>query len=97
MYFEEATEKWVAERSEFVPVRGLIVIRKLSEIDSAQPLSSTFAIFGVRGFITAFLSVNVEGFFERLDQHRSVPKMPHREKAKRQSIAALQMKWQKSG
>ncbi len=41
MFFEEAAEKCVAERSEFVPfaVWSLIVIRELSEIDSAQPLS----------------------------------------------------------
>ena len=44
MFFEEAAEKCVAERSEFVPVCGLIVIRKLSEIDPAQPLNSTFAM-----------------------------------------------------
>ena len=38
-FFEEAAEKWTAEKPEFVPFCGLIGIRELSEIDSAQPLA----------------------------------------------------------
>ena len=59
MFFEEAAEKCVAERSEFVPVSGQIVIRKLSEIDSAQPLKTIVTAHAKSPFVMRSTSSSV--------------------------------------
>ena len=56
-----------------------------------QAVSSTFAMFGVRRFITAFISLALIVFWEDPGDDGVVQKVRSTQKGKRQSIAALQI------
>ena len=94
-------EPWETEHTHRLAPKGRHRLRSTHPATHAlfqrkcRPFSSTFATFGVGGFITAFFSLPSFGFLE--DHRFTVPfkKSEPIQKGKRQSIAALQMTWQK--
>ena len=68
----------------------------MGKLFPAARLTSTFATFGVRGFIAAFISLPLNSFLKTMQFTVSFQKADQIQKGKRQSIAALHMTWQKS-
>ena len=86
------TEKCADPANQGVVLKTMPLTRlPFSDVVNAQLLSSTFALFGVRRFITAFISLAVIVFLEDHGDDGVVPKVRSTQKGKRQSITALQI------